>query len=118
MKKRHTYHQPSAEPAAPVDTGACSVSHSIAATLPAAMLRPLPQAPVGGKKHASLDPPRDALSFCVRLWNVMLWPVQAMTYPCLSKTKDHPEGCSFVLRSASCYVRVGYSYKNVREKNK
>ncbi len=43
--------------ASPPDTGACSVSRSIAATLPAAMLRPLPQAPAGGKKHASLDPP-------------------------------------------------------------
>ena len=43
--------------ASPPDTGACSVSRSIAITLPAAMLRPLPQAPAGGKKHASLDPP-------------------------------------------------------------
>ena len=43
--------------ASPPDTGGCSMSRSIAATLPAAMLRPLPQAPVGGKKHASLDPP-------------------------------------------------------------
>ena len=41
----------------PPDTGGFSMSRSIAATLPAAMLRPLPQAPVGGKKHASLDPP-------------------------------------------------------------
>ena len=45
--------------ASPPDTGACSVSRSIAITLPAAMLRPLPQAPAGGEKHASLDPPRD-----------------------------------------------------------
>ena len=43
--------------ASPPDTGACSMSRSIAITLPAAMLRPLPQAPAGGKKHASLDPP-------------------------------------------------------------
>ena len=43
--------------ASPPDTGAGSISRSIAITLPAAMLRPLPQASVGGKKHASLDPP-------------------------------------------------------------
>ena len=89
MKKRRTYHHPSAELAAPVDTGACSVSHSIAATLPAAMLRPLPQAPVGGKKHASLNP---------------LGEVMTLSGHDLSLSRHSeitPLGCPFALLSAS-----------------
>ncbi len=131
--------------ASPPDTGGFSMSRSIAITLPAAMLRPLPQTPAGGKKHASLDPPPKrgqkkrkgggtgldtlcyhlsqghglsgrARSLCSHLSQVMAF--QAMTYPCLSRTKEHPSGCSFVLRSASCYVRVGYFYKLYVRKNK
>ena len=40
----------------PFSTAACIDSHSIAITLGEAMLRPLPQAPVGGKTPASSNP--------------------------------------------------------------
>ena len=68
--------------ASPPDTGACSISRSIAITLPAAMLRPLPQAPVGGKKHASLDPPKKISA------STRVWPIQAKTFPRLGIVQE------------------------------
>ena len=116
MKKRHTYHHPSAELAAPVDTGACSVSHSIAATLPAAMLRPLPQAPVGGKKHASLEGVSTMLAPMKECY-VMACSGHDISSP--QQNERTPFGMfSRYAFGFVCDVRVGYFYKLYVRKNK